>query len=60
MAEEGPENGMNTPDFEETDGPEGKSKSRKNHGDVHRHVDPGDCKGVKIWYLRKVKTPSAL
>ena len=26
MAEESPENGMNTPDFEETDGPEGKSK----------------------------------
>ena len=26
MAEEGQENGMNTPDFEETDGPEGKSK----------------------------------
>ena len=26
MAEEGQENGMNAPDFEETDGPEGKSK----------------------------------
>ena len=26
MAEKGPENGMNTPDFEETDGPEGQSK----------------------------------
>ena len=26
MAEKGPENGMNTPDFDETDGPEGKSK----------------------------------
>ena len=26
MAEKGPENGLNAPDFEETDGPEGKSK----------------------------------
>ena len=26
MAEKGPEDGMNAPDFEETDGPEGKSK----------------------------------
>ncbi len=26
MAEKGPEDGMNTPDFEETDGPQGKSK----------------------------------
>lgn len=26
MAEKGPEDGMNTPDFDETDGPEGKSK----------------------------------
>ena len=25
MAEDGQENGMNTPDFDETDGPEGKS-----------------------------------
>ena len=26
MAEKGPEDGMNTPEFDETDGPEGKSK----------------------------------
>ena len=44
MAEEGPENGINTPSFEETDGPEGKSKVS---------LLAGNTAGVQVIRLQK-------